>query len=98
MKKANGTQKQMPRGIVAGSPLGKELEFYGCDMDPDEFNDMLADLHHNMHREWNPEQLLYRPSYGITFVNAVRARSNQSLPEEMILRRLRNLQKKGGVI
>ena len=93
MSKTRTLQKTPGLGVYP--KLEKELEFYGCSMPADEFNDLLADLHHNMHRGWNSEQLLYRPSYGTVFVEAVRARSSQGLPEEMILRRLRNLSKKG---
>lgn len=83
--------------LVAGARLEKELKFYGCDMDPGQFNDLLAEMHHNMHPAWNPEQLLYHPTYGATFVKAIRARSSDTLPEEMILRRLRNMQKAGSM-
>ncbi len=75
--------------------LQKELAFYGVDIDPESFNELIAALHSAMHPAWNPEQLLYHPTYGATFVCAVRARTKYSLPEEMILRRLRNLQKAG---
>lgn len=84
-----------PNGTEGRMLLAKELALYGCEMDPVEFNELLADLHHAMHPSWNPEQLLYAPTYGIVYVKAVRARSIGSLPEEMILRRLRNIQKAG---
>jgi hypothetical protein len=74
--------------------LEKELELYGCEVAANEFNELLADLHIQMHPSWTTEQLLYRPSYGITFVNAVRSKTRcHGLPEEMVLRRLQNLRK-----
>lgn len=81
-------------GYESGMSLGKELQLYGCSMDPGDFKDLLAELHHNMHPAWSPEQLMYRPTCGIVFVNAVRSRTGcQGLPEEMVIRRLRNIQK-----
>ena len=75
--------------------LDKELVFYGCVMDAGEFNDLLADMLNNMYRGTSPEQLLYRPEWGALYCNAIRARSINSLPNEMILRRLRNIEKAG---
>jgi len=93
MSKSNGTKTK--KAPVSGCALATELAFYSCETDANEFNELLTDLHVNMHPSWSPEQLLYRPTYGTAFVNAVRARAGSSLPEEMILRRLRNIQKAG---
>jgi hypothetical protein len=80
---------------ISGCRLLAELQFYGCDMDPSSFNDTLTELHLSMNPQLNPEQLLYRPYDGLRFCAAVRARTRDSLPDEMILRRLRNIQKAG---
>ena len=44
-----------------GKALKTELEEYGSDESPEDFNDILAELHHNLHPQWNTEEVLYRP-------------------------------------
>jgi hypothetical protein len=81
--------------LMSGGRLLTELQFYGCDLAPAAFNDLLTELHLSMNPQLNPEQLLYRPYDGLRYCAAVRARTRDSLPDEMILRRLRNIQKAG---
>jgi hypothetical protein len=76
--------------------LADELRLYGCECDPLEFHDILVELLHAMHPDWNQEQLLYHPTDGLGYVRAVRCRARcDGLPEEVILRRLNNIRKNG---
>lgn len=92
--RGEGANGKLP---VAGCRLSTELAFYGCDMTPDAFNDLLIEMLHNMAPSLGPEQMTYYPiAFGAPYVHAIRARAGKGLPEEMIIRRLRNLQKNPG--
>jgi hypothetical protein len=77
--------------------LPDELSLYGATVDADAFNRMLLEIHQSMCPQWNAEQLLYHPTTNLVFVRAVQARAGEGLPEEMILRRLNNLRKRGPI-
>lgn len=76
--------------------LADELKSYGCDIDPDEFRDLTAEMLHNMHRAWTDEELLYHPYDALRYCAAIRARSQDSLPDDLILRTLVNTRKRSG--
>ena len=73
--------------------LDKELDLYGSQVTGADFNDILRELHKNMHPHLNTEQLLYETDAQHRFCEAVRARAGQGLPNNMILRRLQNIRK-----
>lgn len=76
--------------------LEDELKLYGAKVtDPAAFCDILADVHHAMCPSLTVEQLTFRPSLGVVYIAAVRGRAGEGLPEEMILRRLTNIRKRG---
>jgi hypothetical protein len=75
--------------------LEDELKLYGSEMDAAEFEDVIQELHAVMHPMWSFEQLLYEPRHELRYCEAVRARAGQGLPDNMILRRLNNIRKKG---
>jgi hypothetical protein len=76
--------------------LSEELEAYGVDLEPDEFRDVLIELHQVMHPSWNIEHLLYRPTNALRYCDAVRDRIHaKGLTEEFILRHLVNYRKAG---
>jgi hypothetical protein len=81
--------------LISRSHLQKELKFYGVDMSTGDFNDLLAEMHHNLAPSWTSEQLLYHPYDALRFCAAIRSRSKDGLPDEMILRRLQNIRKQG---
>ena len=75
--------------------LDDELKQYGCEINGEEFNQMLTDLHGTMNKGLNEEQLLYDCFKGVRFVETVRDLCNcPRLSAEMILRRLNNIRKK----
>ena len=73
--------------------LEDELKLYGCYLDPSQFEEILADVFAGMCAGMNDEGLLYRPSDAVRYCQAIRARTSDGLPEEMILRRLINMRK-----
>lgn len=75
--------------------LEKELALYGSRISDAEFNATIKKLHAAMHPQWKGEELLYEPEHGRRFCAAVRARCGEGLPDNMILRRLNNIRKKG---
>jgi len=76
--------------------LEEELRLYGCEMSPEDFESRLADLLAAMSPNLNTEQLLYYPDQAKRFCEAVRCSVKCSgLPDEMILRRLQNIRKRG---
>lgn len=75
--------------------LEKELELYGSETDPGTFREVLQEVHAVMHPAWTAEQLLYHPRDAIRYCEAIRARAGQGLPDEMVLRRLNNIRKRG---
>lgn len=73
--------------------LHKELKQFGCDLTPDQFRDIVLGLRQAMHGTWTDEELLYHPYDALRFCAAVRARSRDSLPDELVLRTLVNIRK-----
>lgn len=79
-----------------GMKLETELKLYGCDVGADMFEETLANLMGAMFPNRNSEQLLYYPYDALRFCEAVRSATRcQGLPDEMILRRLQNIRKRG---
>lgn len=78
--------------------LDEELSSYGCSVTPEEFEEALSDtLAQVVGGLPNPEErLLYQPDQAKAFCNRIRDRLNcPQLPDEMILRRLQNIRKRG---
>jgi hypothetical protein len=75
--------------------LDDELAKFGSEMSGSDFEEVIQELHAIMHPAWTFEQLLYNPSNGNRYCEAVRARAGKGRPDEMILRRLNNIRKKG---
>ncbi len=76
--------------------LEDELKLYGCNLTPDEFEGILADLLSAMYPNVNSEQLLYDPNRALRYCEAVRSATGcKGLADEMILRRLQNIRKRG---
>jgi len=76
--------------------LEDELRLYGCDISAQDFESRLADLLAAMYPNMNTEQLLYYPDQAKQYCEAVRSSVKcPGLPDEMILRRLQNIRKRG---
>ncbi len=76
--------------------LEDELKLYGCEVSADEFESRLADLLAAMYPNLNTEQILYHPDNAKRYCEAVRCSVKcPGLPDEMILRRLQNIRKRG---
>lgn len=76
--------------------LEDELRLYGCDLTPQDFENTLANLLAAMFPNVNSEQLLYEPCRAKRYCEAVRCSTKcHGLPDEMILRRLQNIRKRG---
>jgi hypothetical protein len=75
--------------------LDKELDLYGARVGATEFNDTIKKLHAVMHPHWKGEELLYEPESARRYCAAVRAKCGDGLPDNVILRRLNNIRKKG---
>jgi hypothetical protein len=76
--------------------LKTELALHGCEMNPDEFAEVLTDIFATMCPSWNVEELLYHPKEASEFVRAVQNQAGKALPDHVILRRLNNIHKKQG--
>lgn len=75
--------------------LKDELLLFGASVPDADFEDVLVRVHANANASRTTEQLLYHPDEAKVFCHAVRARCGLGLPDEMILRRLQNVRKKG---
>jgi len=76
--------------------LEEELKLYGCGLSPEQFEKRLVDLLAAMYPNLNSEQLLYYPDLASRYCEAVRCSTRcPGLPDEMILRRLQNIRKRG---
>jgi len=74
--------------------LEKELKLFGCDVDPNAFEEMLGDVFANMFPGTSDEDLLYHPYDALQYCKAIRARSGCDIPDHVILRRLINCRKR----
>lgn len=77
-------------------PLRLEVELprYGCDIDPQEFREIVRELKQVMTPHWTDEELLYHLSEAGQYVRAVQSRINcPGLPDFIILRTLQNTRK-----
>lgn len=74
-------------------PLRKHLEEFGCDIEPDDFRDMLADMLAALYPGWTDERLTRNPDDAKRYCAAVRARTGLDLPDEFVLQTLTNIRK-----
>jgi hypothetical protein len=59
----------------------------GCDMDIEDFRDLLVDTLHGMYRNWNDEDLMHNPREAGEFCNYIRRVTNcGALSDDLILR------------
>lgn len=76
--------------------LENELTIYGCDVDPEEFRDIVMELKAVMFPMWTDEELLCHCDHDAPmFCRAVRSRVRcDGLPDHLITRTLLNVRKK----
>lgn len=76
--------------------LEEELHRYGCDMDAEEFRDVVQELKAVMFPTWTREELALHPEHEATvYVRAVRSRVHcEGLPDHLIMRTLFNCEKR----
>lgn len=59
----------------------------GCDMDIDEFRDLLVEQFHGLYRAWTDEDLMHHPDEAHKFCRHIRSMTNcAGLTDELILR------------
>jgi len=76
--------------------LEDELRQYDCCLSAEEFEEILEDVLRKHFPDLNTEQLLYYPDKAKRYCDLVREKTNcWKLPDEMILRRLQNIRKRG---
>lgn len=73
--------------------LADELEEFGVEMEPDEFEDALREVWFALCPASTPDAIVCDPGWRKPFVREVRLKVGRKLPEEVILRRLLNLRK-----
>lgn len=75
--------------------LETDLPLFGCDLDPDEFRDIVQELKAVMYPDWTDEELKNHLDDARAYVQAVRSRCRcAGLPDHLILRTLSNIRKR----
>lgn len=76
--------------------MEKLLQTFGCDIDADEFRDLIQEVFSVMHPAWTDEDMLYHPRDAIRYCEAIRCRTDcDGLSDEFVLRSLVNIRKSG---
>jgi hypothetical protein len=76
--------------------LSQELAHLLPDLDPQDFRDLLNELHQAMCPSWSIDELLVHPSDALVYCGVVRRRLDcHIMPEDLILRTLINTRKHG---
>jgi hypothetical protein len=89
---APGSDPEAPPLIE--TPLKARPRSYGCDLTPNEFRELLADLKDAMFPAYTDEDLGYTRDEADGYCQAVRARAHcQNLPRVSILRSLDGIRK-----
>jgi hypothetical protein len=74
--------------------LKSELKTLGCDLEPEDFRDLLLELQQVMYPDWTDEELKNHPAEAQTYCRAVRHRTVPAMPDHLILRTLTNIRKR----
>ncbi len=75
--------------------LETRLRSLGYTDKQEEFETILADVFFALCPDWTDEELLFHPDDAKTYCHAVRCRTTKGLPDELILRALINIRKRG---
>ncbi|HMP57867.1 MAG TPA: hypothetical protein PKD86_00825 [Gemmatales bacterium] len=77
------------------SRLVEELRSHGYQADPEAFRETLADVMFNGYGSWTIDDLLCHPEDALEYCRMVRQLTGSDLPDDLILKTLLNLRKRG---
>src|SRR4051812_43318607 len=72
-----------------------ELLAYGCDMEPSAFEELLGETHADLFPAWTDEELADHLRNALDFCNVIRRKLKSDIPDDLIMRSLRNMRKQG---
>jgi uncharacterized protein CbrC (UPF0167 family) len=75
--------------------LAKELQAVGCQMAPDQFNELICRVHKELYAHWTDEELVFHLDDAKRFCGMVRVECQAPVSDYVICRALTNRRKRG---